>query len=327
MVKCALPAGHSIVKQDQYGNSYTFPGAIGVAPGWENGSCSDLDCQGYMTACLMAHVNSTGFHVPLWLDGNAANVGWGQNPTYPKQEGTFFGNIFVNPPEGYYCEGEGFSSNGVGVVAGRINGGDSTIYRNPFGYGVMCKNTSGAVPVYSTGNSVPDGFSQITYNHAWAHPITVWRGTTYSPQFSPDYRYRFYALLTRDNPLLLDIAGANSSPGTRVDQWPLSANGDGSYFKVLAGASGTWTFRPAWDTSKCVDSGAGAEGSAPTIQVCNGGTTQQFTVTPNGGYGTVYIQNVSSGRCMDTGSSAGSSANLSTCDHVSWQEYRVLGGY
>ena len=280
-----------------------------------------------MSACLMAHVNSTGFHVPLWLDGNAANVGWGQNPTYPKQEGTFFGNIFVSPPEGYYCEGEGFSSNGVGVVAGRINGGDSTIYRNPFGYGVMCKNTSGAVPVYSTGNSVPDGFSQITYNHAWAHPITVWRGTTYSAAIQPGLPLPALWALDPRQPVALGHRGANSSPGTRVDQWPLSANGNGSYFKVLAGASGTWTFRPAWDTSKCVDAGGGRRGQHPDHPGCNGGTSQQFTVTPNGGYGTVYIQNVSSGRCMNTGSTAGSSATLATCAHASWQEFRVLGGY
>ena len=33
MVKCALPAGDSLTKQDQNGITYTFPGGIGVAPG------------------------------------------------------------------------------------------------------------------------------------------------------------------------------------------------------------------------------------------------------------------------------------------------------
>src|SRR4051812_22337157 len=32
MVRCALPAGQSLTKQDQNGVSYTFDGAIGIAP-------------------------------------------------------------------------------------------------------------------------------------------------------------------------------------------------------------------------------------------------------------------------------------------------------
>ena len=156
----------------------------------------------------------------------------------------------------------------------------------------------------------------------------MWRASTYSAIFSADYRYRFYALNTRANPLLMDIAGALSTPGTRLEQWPMSQNGDGSYFKVLAGPSGTWTFRPGWDTSKCVDAGNGTDGTVPTIQSCNGSTKQQFTVTPNGGFGTVYIGNVGSGLCLMSSdpTNAGTPTQLSSCSHVSWQEYRVLGG-
>jgi hypothetical protein len=210
-----------------------------------------------------------------------------------------------------------------------MNGGDTTIYSNPFGSGTLCKNTSGAVPYYSSGASVPDGFSQINYGHPWWHPITVWRDSSYSAQFSSDYRYRFYALNTRANPLLIDIAGASSTAGTKLDQWPMSANGNGSWFKVLAGPSGSWTFRPAWDTSKCVDAGVGTSGTVPTIQSCNGSTKQQFTVTPNGGYGTLYITNVGTGLCLMSAdpTNAGTPTQLSTCSHVSWQEYRVLGSF
>ena len=43
---------------------------------------------------MMAHVNTAGVHVPLWLDSNDAAIGWGIDRTnFPMQEGTFFGDI------------------------------------------------------------------------------------------------------------------------------------------------------------------------------------------------------------------------------------------
>src|SRR6185312_8282363 len=39
LVRCALPAGSSLVKADQYGASYTFAGLLGMAPQWEKGAC------------------------------------------------------------------------------------------------------------------------------------------------------------------------------------------------------------------------------------------------------------------------------------------------
>src|SRR5579862_5178263 len=66
LVRCALPLGDAITKQDQTGASYVFPGQLGLAPGWKNGSC-DTSCQQAMSACLLAHVNTSGVHIPLWL--------------------------------------------------------------------------------------------------------------------------------------------------------------------------------------------------------------------------------------------------------------------
>src|SRR5262249_45025927 len=66
IVRCALPAGHSITKQDQYGVSYTFQGLLGMAPGWETGACGQT-CQEDVSACLLAHVNTAGVHIPLWI--------------------------------------------------------------------------------------------------------------------------------------------------------------------------------------------------------------------------------------------------------------------
>jgi hypothetical protein len=85
IVRCALPSGHSISAKDSGGTSYSFSGGIGVAPEWETGTCNTT-CQERMTACLLAHVNTSGVHIPIWLDSEGA-IGWGQNSSYPFQEG------------------------------------------------------------------------------------------------------------------------------------------------------------------------------------------------------------------------------------------------
>ena len=83
----------------------------------------------------MAHVNTAGVHVPLWMDSTMSSIGWGVDRTnYPMQEGTFFGDIIdtgaltatskpgVTAPVGYYCDGAGYPAGANGVVAGRIGG-------------------------------------------------------------------------------------------------------------------------------------------------------------------------------------------------------------
>ena len=108
IVRCALASGKTITAKDSGGTSYSFAGGIGVAPEWETGTCGTV-CQERMSACLLAHVNTSGVHIPIWLDGEGA-IGWGQNASYPYQEGSFFGNIFVSPPKGYFCDGKDFDS-------------------------------------------------------------------------------------------------------------------------------------------------------------------------------------------------------------------------
>ena len=52
-----------------------------------------------LSACIMAHVNTAGVHVPLWLDSSDGVIGWGIDRTnYPMQEGTFFGDIIDTGP-------------------------------------------------------------------------------------------------------------------------------------------------------------------------------------------------------------------------------------
>ncbi|MEA2700058.1 MAG: hypothetical protein QOI66_4329, partial [Myxococcales bacterium] len=166
-------------QQDQYNNWYTFKGAIGVAPGWETGAC-DLTCQQAVSACMMAHINTAGVHIPLWMDSPLTAIGWGQNPQYPNREGTFFGNIFTTNSAGtidaFYCNGPGWNKD---VVPGRLGANQADApYANPF---ISGTNPNGyCLPCAS---SRPDGPDSCPANGTtFATPITVWRGQAFQAE-------------------------------------------------------------------------------------------------------------------------------------------------
>jgi hypothetical protein len=190
MVKIGYPAGHSLTKQDQFGNSYTFQGSLGVAPEIESGIC-DIDCQEKLSGALLAHVNNSGLHVGIWLVGPDAGIGWGTSPDFPYQEGTYFGNLFANNMPGNYCTGKNM---GAGDAKGRLGspfGNNASIMNAPYGW--QYDNASHQnVPSYCVNTMTPangctaqnEGFSSCadpapaapyTAGHRWTHPVTVYR--------------------------------------------------------------------------------------------------------------------------------------------------------
>ena len=179
IVRCALPSGHSVTMNDQNGTSYTYEGRIGIAPQWETGAC-DTDCQEYMTACLLAHVNTSGQHISLWLDSASPAIGWGRDANFPYQEGTFYGNIFQSPPKAYYCDGQ---DHAFGVVPGRLGANQTNSpYTNPLGKDVLCKDRCTA----AGGTNGNDGFSScpgIAVEN-FTHIVTVYRN------FDPSTMYK-----------------------------------------------------------------------------------------------------------------------------------------
>src|SRR4029077_5793924 len=125
----------------------------GLCPAWKSGDIStNWICQEYISACVMAHLNTAGIHIPIWLDADnqTTKIGWGVDLTnYPYQEGTFFGNILItghynhadyNAPVGFYCDGDGFASGSSGVGAGRIGDSATAAYSNPWSGNPLCKN-------------------------------------------------------------------------------------------------------------------------------------------------------------------------------------------
>jgi hypothetical protein len=105
LARCALPPDRSLLKTDQNGVAYTFPGSFGIAPGWQYGSC-DATCQEQMTACLMAMANRDGKRVEIDLVSPIGVIGMATDElNYPLQEGAVFGNLFVTPPKMFTCSG------------------------------------------------------------------------------------------------------------------------------------------------------------------------------------------------------------------------------
>jgi hypothetical protein len=179
IVRCALPPTASITKKDQYGNSYTFTGLLGLAPGWQSGAC-DTNCQESVSACLLAHVNTAGIHVPLWIVSGHPSIGWGQDPEFPNHEGSFFGNVFLLGAHGsdpakapmYYCTGPKYN---VNAPSGRIGSKQTNPpYVNPWGATASC---GGSVSRCAAAD-YPNGSHGFKACYGWNNVVTVWRQST-----------------------------------------------------------------------------------------------------------------------------------------------------
>jgi hypothetical protein len=203
LARCALPSSQKLIKQDQYGTNFTFPGGIGLVPDYYTQGCGP-DCAQALSACMMAHINTSGTHIPLWMVSPDTNVGWATSPAFPTREGTFFGQIMVadanNNIDGYFCNGPGADQN---VVPGRIGVNQGEVpYANAWpksaGMDGLCDtnhstgtctahtyNTSTKVFGCAIGSSncVIDGPQSCTLNNVvYDHPVTVWRGATYQAE-------------------------------------------------------------------------------------------------------------------------------------------------
>jgi hypothetical protein len=178
IVRCALPPTASITKKDQYGKSYTFTGLLGLAPAWQSGAC-DTNCQESVSACLLAHVNTSAIHVPLWIVSGHPSVGWGQDPEFPNHEGSFFGNVFMMGAHGtdpakapmYYCTGPKYN---VNAPSGRIGSSQTNPpYVDPWGSNASCNDVSRCAAA-----DYPNGSHGFKSCNGWNNVVTVWRQST-----------------------------------------------------------------------------------------------------------------------------------------------------
>ncbi|WP_437721752.1 hypothetical protein [Sorangium sp. So ce861] len=107
VIRCALPEGESL-SGAHGGVTYTFPGAVGVAPDWH---AEPLDPVGqrWVSACLLAHVNGYGVEVPISLRGEhaALETTTTERAQFNAQEAAFYGNLFGSGADQgmYACAG------------------------------------------------------------------------------------------------------------------------------------------------------------------------------------------------------------------------------
>jgi hypothetical protein len=97
LARCALSSAQEL-RRTVDGVTYTFPGQIGLAPDWLEGP---LDTAGeeWISACLLAHMNKDGNHVPIELRAEHAAIGLDAgDAAFDQRECAFAGNLFASPP-------------------------------------------------------------------------------------------------------------------------------------------------------------------------------------------------------------------------------------
>jgi hypothetical protein len=98
---CAAPLGSIVTWTNPVtGRTYLWVGVFGLAPGWVAGATAIAVEQQLITACLAAHVNKYGIHVPIAVEGRGATgvqipILPGELTTFSVREACFFGNLFT----------------------------------------------------------------------------------------------------------------------------------------------------------------------------------------------------------------------------------------
>jgi len=295
IASCALGSSQTLTKADNYGRNYTFAGGMNLAPGWLGGAPSVGD-EMNVSACVLARMNFAGMHVPLWMDSASPSIGWGQNSSYPVQEGSYFGDVMRANSDGtvhaWYCEGRDYKK---GIVPGRLGAGDpSGIYKNPWGAGALCDD-----------HCVKYGSDGYTSCNGVANPITVWRQASYNPVFDDNYIYR---LVNVGSKMTLDIANNYTGDNGVVDQW-YDNGGSNQHFQIVQVASSQWKIVSVQSGKAMTD----RNGSSANVLMnsYNGTSTDNWAIDDHNGH--FIIRNKSTNAYLrSTSGSAGAAISVTT---------------
>jgi hypothetical protein len=106
IVSCALEEGDTLSFVSNDGSTYTFDGALGLAPEWGNphGHCNET-CQQWVSACVLARLDYLGQHVTISVRGqnDALATTMNERGTFTRREATYYGNIFSQPQRFLGC--------------------------------------------------------------------------------------------------------------------------------------------------------------------------------------------------------------------------------
>jgi len=214
---------------------------------------------------VMAHVNTTGRHIPIYLDSPSV-LGLGRSNTYPMQEGAFFGNIFISPPQAYYCNGFDWDR---GPVSGRIGANVSgSPYKDPYSGAGLCKSNCATV-----------GYNGEAYASCAANGVNFGNNVvTVFRDFDPNVPYTICNPITNN---CIAIKGNSTSAGGIVDVWPLNSASQKFYFERVNVNSHDGNYRIRSNNSGLyvdVTNGSTAAGGTMTQQYGNGQTNQAFNM-------------------------------------------------
>ena len=268
LASCALGSGQTLTKADQTGRSHQFSGSMGLAPGWLNGPPSAQD-EINVSACMLARMNSAGMHVPIWIDSAAPGIGWGQNSSYPVQEGAYFGSLTRPASDGnlhaWYCEGRDYKK---GLVPGRLGAtGANNFFVNPWGSGALCDDhcTKYGSDGYTSCNGV-------------SNPVTVWRQASYNPAFDDDYIYK---LVNVKSKMVLDVSGGYTGENGSIIQW-YDNNGSNQHWRIIQVATSQWKIISV-SSGKVVTDRYGSSANVMTNSY-NGTSTDNWAIDDHNGH-------------------------------------------
>jgi len=153
IVGCAMPTGQSLTLLDATtGTQYTYPGWIGLAPGWATRAPTVAE-RHWVTACLLARTNvyGTAVNISMRHDTNPLLTSSAtERATYTKAEGAFYGDLFAAVPVIYACSNRSWTSITVGSFRACALSPDGVTTDCGFKYTGSCANvitcTDGIAP-------------------------------------------------------------------------------------------------------------------------------------------------------------------------------------
>jgi hypothetical protein len=172
VVACALPQGQSrTFTSTVTGQTYTWPGRFGLAPGWSAGFPISEPEQQIITACLAVHANKFGLQIAISMLGRGAfgqEIPYTANElaTYSENEACFFGNAFND--EGIFAAND----------RNFLRPGESTVRA----CGLSAKNeSSDCLPIVHVGSckdfctldASRTYYTSCTYNGVTYRPLTT----------------------------------------------------------------------------------------------------------------------------------------------------------
>src|SRR6202158_3854782 len=89
VIQCAMAPGDDRTVNVE-GKTHTFRGVFGLLPEWASGEPMTHAENQVLAACLGAHVNPRGVHVPISIRGPGVRVDPGEPEIFPVREGAFF---------------------------------------------------------------------------------------------------------------------------------------------------------------------------------------------------------------------------------------------